>query len=153
MSCESAAWLCLETRLLTFSQQVTFTGWHGGPHPVISWEPRHSGFLWVFVAGRASSAPCFPRVQLREGTRDAVWGAPHCRPMPVCGLLVPSAVCAKAILLGADPQGQDWVSNRPVGLLHEAWGETGPCMPCDLEQTLPSLGLRFPSGKGVTGGF
>lgn len=61
-----------------------------------------------------------------EGTRGAVWGAPHCRPVPVCGLFVPSAICAKAILLGADPQGQDWVSNSPVDLLHEAWGKAGP---------------------------
>ena len=144
VSCESAAWSCLETRLLTSSQEVTFTGWHGGPHPVISGEPRHPGFLWVFVAGRAPSAPSFPRVRLWEGARGAVWGAPHRCPVPVCRLFLPSAVCAKAILLGADPQGQDWVSNSPVDSLHEAWGEAGPCMLCDLEQTLPLSGPELP---------
>lgn len=122
-----------------------------GPHPVISREPRHPGFLWVFVAGRAPSAPNFLRVKLCDGTWGVVWGAPHCRPTHVSGIFVPSIVCTKVILLGADPQGQDWVSNRPVGLLHEAWGEAGPkpaaCMLCDLEQTLPLSGPELPQWK------
>lgn len=32
-SCESAAWSCLESRLLTSSQEAAFTGWCEGSSP------------------------------------------------------------------------------------------------------------------------